>query len=347
MSNDQLVNFSAHYDKDKFDKHIFLLTLIEPNVFYLPHKNNSHGYSDSEILPFPPNPADRINTQWQSIQYELQKQPFQFQRDQFRIPASPYFFYDPFSERVCENFNTYVQPAVENITADVLILEVTAIVIRLHLLGVPDDESLQLLRHASSFVFNGIRCKRKNHRKLYVSRVFYPAYYEAFQQLTMDVDREAVPPIPMHVMRAHVEQEVKILSYFRGWGRISFFGFEGDKMVYRNIGFRIFEKEILDSILYDMRIAARTSQNGSIAAVIRHNSCKDPYYWNDKLNGCCGTICKNTKLLKTAGSLTVHECCKICNSKSCAIYGTPLEKLSRVVLEKYGYSSHRAINVLI
>lgn len=346
LSIEQYEEFSSFYDLNKFDKHIFLLNHIESNVFYLPHKTQYYGYSDKDLLPFSIWQENRMHSRWLQNRLELGKNPLDVRRIRIRLRGGIDIFFDPFSERVCKNFQNYVNPSDETITADKLILEVTAIVIRLHLLGIPEDESLQLLRHASSFVFNGIRCRRRNNANLYVSRVFYPAYYQAFAQLTKDVDRDAVPPIPMYVIKRHVENEVKLLSFFRGWGRIDFFTFEGDKLVYRNIGNRIFLKKILDGIQSDMGTTARNFNN-TIENVVRDDDCEDPYYWDDNLKGCCGTICKNTKLLQSAGSLDRIECCKICNSISCRILESPLKELMTVCLEKYGYSEFRSISILI
>lgn len=355
--------FAASYDEHAVDKMIEYMHSLDHHMFYLPESE----YNNSNLLPLSDWQLKQVNRMWRLASKELSLPTSKVNiRAMTKVPGGMTFFFDPVGSTVCDKFEAYVDGVLETANALDVLYEIVALVIRLHLLGVPNRNSLQILRHHAAFTFNGIRCKRKNTFDLEMSRVFVPWYEEAFKTLTEGVDVTSVPEIPPSAIRMHLNEKIDILAHYKGWGRLTYFRFnETTKRIQQTyISEIIFDPEVLKLIRNDVGVQ-RTSHiamnhsgsppaqaSASIPFVERATACRSGYF--SFVNPptipnavCCPVICRNAHLLKTASrDFTTSSCCRSV-SDGVSLFSSEFKDLSAVSVEPYGFSNSELVPIML
>lgn len=359
MNSTEVGQFAALYDHGAVDKMIENMYSVDPQMFYLPESQ----YSDSDLLPMSRSRSHNVDLTWDNTERQLQLPTSQVNLDSMKkIPGGVQFIYDPARSTVCKKLNERIEGILKTMNAVELSYKVTAIVIRLKLLGVPDRNSMQILKHHAAFTFNAIRCQRKNMFELEVSGVFLPWYEAAFTRLTEGIDVNVVPEIPTSVLEARFPKTVPVLAHFRGWGQLHFLRFDEKTMTVQNthISEILFNPRALKEIKSELGIltatlaekerimSAVTWQHSTAIIASRLSKCNSGYFsFNAPPAMCCPVICKNTHALKTIkGDFTTSSCCRA-TKNGVSFFSAEFKKLSTIQLEPYGYSQSKIVPLMV
>lgn len=179
-------------------------------------------------------------------------------------------------------------------------------VVRLHLLGVSQEDSFQMLLHHSAYIFDGMRCHRRHYAQLSIPLVFSQVYSALAAKLTKDLNTTAVPRIPVQVVKDHFSDLVNFIAYYRSWGNNGAFVVNNgvtDFMTWKQM---IFESGRLTKVrnelsLNDIQLVMR---NEPIAATLVNGTdrnqaiCNSGWMWefqvtwsNTTQEKCCSELC--------------------------------------------------------
>lgn len=355
--------FASLYDEHAVNKMIQYMHSLDQHMFYLPKSE----YDDSHLLPLNDFQSKQVKWMWRLVSNELNLPTSKVSiRTMAKVPGGLAFFFDPVGSTVCDKFEAYVDGVLGTANALDVLYEVVALVIRLHLLGVPSRNSLQILRHHAAFTFNGIRCKRKHTFDLEMSRVFVPWYEEAFKTLTEGIDVSSVPQIPPSVIKTRLSKKIDVLAHYKGWGKLTYFRFnETTKRIQQtHIAERIFDPQVLKLIRNDVGIPKTSpgaiDHNGSppaqVSAIVpfveRTTKCQSGYFsfMNPPTVSnavCCPVICRNAHLLETVKKdFTTSSCCRSVRN-GVSLYSSEFKQLSAVSIEPYGFRKSELIAIMV
>lgn len=352
LSNAELSQFAFFYDYLGPNRSVSFMRFLESDIFYLPEED----YPDSFLMSNQPNLAKfwghiedaMAKTLWDVEPYELA-----------RVPMALDAFYDPVQAGVCTHFRVHV-PDDTGIDAKSLVFEVSAIAVRLHLLGVPTSSISPMLEHLVAFIFNGIRCTRKGGQSLKLSRVFVPIYLSMFDELTAGMDLSAVPVVPTSVVEKRLGKKIDVLSTIRTWGKLMFFGFTGTSLSFELVTDRLFNENGIALVRKDLGLPPVSRQLQMVGRVATGNrsdplatraagrmgTCGAEYFWHSGSSGnvCCPTLCRGAHLLGVS-AFSTDSCCGVCRLGSCNTHHPEVRRLTEIVVLPYGEMTARVVMI--
>lgn len=278
------------------------------------------------------------------------------------FPRTVHFFFDPRKDAVQKNFFQHAAvPISDFVSAPDLLYAVTAMVLRLQLVGVSSDKALQILRHCVAFIGNACRATRLESYQLLIPNVFLPFYHSAIVNLT-----ESVPESSSHVyvstvkVMVRLHRALKVLSTYESWGRLDHTVYDDVLNIKITLPELLAHKDVLSYVRHNphpWQALTRTyttkkqplNLNGPVVRMAL--ICKPgffKYMFDLTTSVCCASICKNISLIKTVGVTTKRECCNYCTMSKCLLDArNPISKLSTVVFEEYGLTERTVLNVLL
>lgn len=355
MDSERKQEFKNRYKPSDIHQAIKDMRKLDPFMFYLPKSR----YKDSELTLRSPTKKAKMDRIWSSISTELKKTAHDIDTDKLsNLPGGLFFFYDPNkSARCLAKLKLVPENPTRHKNAVSVTNEVVGMVVRLHLLGVPNMYSMHILRHHTANVFSLIRCLRKNNAKLPLTRSYFRWYREQFKLFTRDLDLSTVPEIPPEVIEKRLASRIKILSHYQGWGKLKFFSFLGKKVYREHIRKRIFDPTILELIRQDIGFTSVHQGNTGISnstekkrfpVVARSGECESGYFphHNPPTTVCCPELCRNADTLGVV-DFTEATCCGVCNYSSCDDDNELLTRLTSIYLDEYGYSPETYVSIMI
>lgn len=313
------------------------------NVFYLPVSSVADNQLESMD-----HGTEVVMSVWNEIQLALSQAPSLLLVDSIaQLPQTLDLFYDPQAEDV--NMTFFRQKAAGNhIAADRLLFKVTAMVLQLHVAGVPYENSVKLLRHVVGFLFNGMRSTRKEGKNLVVSTIFMPFYDDVYRRLLEEVGAENTVPISEESVETVYGNDLAPLLLFSSHGKLEYDKWELGLLKRVNIENILFDNTKLWLVRTEetVRILKNKKRSKSQSALTTEvtlrsdDDCSEQYVSHD-ISGssvCCALFCAELDLILTVGITSMDECCAQCNSNSCPTNGgQPLAGIMTIVVQSYGY----------
>ena len=228
-------NFHAIHDRSLVDSRISLLIAIDPNLFYLPKET----VSDQDLPPLTSSQQTSVDTVWRITQDALEDRPDSYVTVWSVLPSGLNMLHDPRRSETCAEFEKYKTSASASqlVTSVNMILEVAAIALHGFYLGVSEQNAVQILFHATAFIFNGIRCETLQNDDLIVPTSFYPFYIAKMRKHIQNLGEShtAIPAIPPAIVDEYLGNTLRVLSSYKSWGRLDHLVTNGVTTSKRNI----------------------------------------------------------------------------------------------------------------
>lgn len=274
-----------------------------------------------------------VEVKWNLANIFLSEPPLAFYTNEHNsFPNIFALLYDPHRDHACYQFHRWGLANGHSMNAEVLTTRMIGLVVRLHLLGVSEDASFQMLLHHSAYIFDGMRCCRQHYDQLSIPLAFSQAYSELAATLTKDLDTTAVPHIPDSVVKAHFLGLVNLIAYYRAWGTNGAFVVNNGVTGFKTWKQLIFAPWRLKKVRNEMSLNARqlVMWKQPIAAPSGNSTnrnqspCLSGWRWEDQATmsntveeKCCSELCYDGALVPSVLGYTIANCCNFCNQVSC------------------------------
>lgn len=325
-------------------------------VFYLP-RTYFEDNKISDILD-----QSKIQTVWDGVENNLQQAPnMKLVDDLAKLPKTVDIFFESNEITVEGNFSQAMSVG-KSISGFDLLFEVTSMVLSLHLAGVPDDDSLVLLKHATKFLFMGIRYQRVEGENLNVTNIFIPFYKRKYLTLLKKALYSA-PTVTKDSVATLYKEDLAPLLEFSSHGQLSYDAFNTKGHIYQfDFKLKLFDREKLyvlmsqntddywwwwySGIFFFKSISLRQT-----------NQCDDEFDFfeivsvtavNADLMNCCALICGDSQRIASVGIMSEASCCSQCNAYDCPMDNNePIAQLLQIMIDEYGWYESETVTLTI
>lgn len=325
-------------------------------VFYLP----SSEISEQQIPELSKQTSSKLYTIWDDTKKYLESDPTEDLMDKItQLPLTIDIFFDPLQDKVKERFSR--QKLIgEEISAERLLYRVATMVLRLHKAGSPNEEALKMLRHATAFIFNGMRSDRKEGDELMVSTLFLPLYESAFHRLIHNFNLAEVPEISEESVEIVYKDVLAPLLKFSSHGLLEHETWQDGSVEQVNFTNLLFDDIKLNFVGMDytnqttMAETVRARFNPEVIKYVTRNSGNcDPAssfnydYTIGETTMCCAFFCGDADALLTLGDVTAQDCCEACNSEACDSNSAgSMSECLEIVLREYGLFNETTVIIV-
>lgn len=346
-------NFSRLYDRFCIDRKIQELLDADPHLHYLPPRQ----IPDEQIPPLEGMLKKSEEQMWEKALQEMRRHTARNVNagKVQQLPSGPGYFYDPMGMRACTHYTERKLKSSGVMGAATMLFEVVAIVMRLHLAGVDDKESMQLLSHHLAFTFKAIRCVRKEKDNLSLPCVFLPWYRKIAERLIADANATSVPDIPDipgRIVRKYLRTRLADFETYEAWGKLVMFEFNGMDVHQVNIRDYIFDPDIIRMI--SQRVGNSSGRNQILKPrlylpTVERMECEEGMFVYSSASGnyisfCCPVVCQMTYLMSLSISFGTATCCQEFNDDPRSDLLAPI---ADVYLDSYGLAPRTSVSIVI
>lgn len=350
MNTTRQTQFSGFYDRFRIDQEIQEMLKADPHLHYLPPQQ----IPDKQIPPLRGMLKKREEQMWKKALREMRKHTAR-NVDVGKVqtlPGGPAYFYDPMGVRACTHYKEQRLKSNGVMGAARMLFEVVAIVMRLHIIGVDDKKSVQMLSHHLAFTFKAIRCVRKERDNLSMPCFFLPWYRRIADRLVADAGGPSVPDIPVRIVRKYLRTRLTAFATYESWGKVVLFEFNGMDAHKVNISDYIFDPAIIRRIsLYIGKLSGHNQilKPRLYLPAVERTECEVGMflyssYAGDHVSFCCPVVCQMTYLMSLSISFGTATCCQEFNNDP---RSDSLMPIANVHVDPYGLAPGTSVSIVI
>lgn len=200
-------------------KYIDYLKTWKPNINFL-------TFSKFQSLPaLTPAQQAIIDTHWATTYSRIKTAPRTFfSYTMFTFPQNIEILHDPQKDQACAEYNKFGPVSSANaMNARILLISTFVSTIEICRMGGKKKALAQLFRHMVGYIFNGVRCTRREGVGVQIPLKLQKFYTSYLAYLYADIVKPIeVPLITKEAVEDVYEGEISALSSYNSWGNVEY-----------------------------------------------------------------------------------------------------------------------------
>lgn len=284
-----------------------------------------NSFPASSLAPLTENAQNTLNNVWAFTSELLNTgEQITYDTDLGIFPNSWDLVDDSNKQEACSEFEKY--SSEDSLTAKNLTTQMIALVVRMRLNGVPEDEAIQMLYHHAAYTFDGMRCRRTEDDELYIPLAFSGIYQKA-AALVSKGHAVSYGPVAVEIIEEVYPELIQSIAAYNSWGAQGTFSFMNEAIEYRSWKSVLFDNANLERVRNTFAYVSDKNYNmtAKLNSWVRNPElCTPGWTWEDStrlsatgIERCCSELCYDGALAQSVLSFSIESCCEFCNQAYC------------------------------